>query len=112
MLGGLSFAVVDQEDLAGFFRKIVDQVGHDGFFLLPAETVRMVRGRVGDHGEDVVHVAIDALLAVLAAQVVMREVARDLAQPGQEAGLVAQPGQVVPGAEEGVLRDVLAGRRG
>ena len=70
---------------------------------------RVGRG-IGHHREDVVEVAVDAALVAAPAQVVVREIAGDLAQPGQEAGAVAQPRQMGPGVEEGLLRDVLAGR--
>src|SRR3546814_12041519 len=47
---------------------------------------------------------------LIGTQVVAGEVAGDLAQPGQEAGRVLQALEVLPGGEEGILGDVLAGR--
>ena len=48
--------------------------------------------------------------AASAAQVVMGEIAGDLAQPWQEAGRVLQAPQVLPRVEECLLGNVLAGR--
>src|SRR3546814_9335500 len=69
--------------------------------------------RISDWSSDVcssdLAFAVERPVAI-GTQVVAGEVAGDLAQPRQEAGRVLQALEVLPGGEEGILGDVLAGR--
>src|SRR3546814_7977584 len=70
---------------------------------------RRGRGIGGERDRDLRAFAGERPVAI-GTQVVAGEVAGDLAQPGQEAGRVLQALEVLPGGEEGILGDVLAGR--
>src|SRR3546814_10290109 len=88
-----------------------DQFG-GGLFALVLDQLlrRRRRGVGGERNRDLGAFAVERPVAI-GTQVVAGEVAGDLAQPGQEAGRVLQALEVLPGREEGVLGDVLAGDR-
>ena len=110
LLRTLAFAIEQQQRLAAFFRQRGDQLaGRARAFFVDQGLGRRGRG-IGGGGDRRFHVVDRIRPAHLRAQMIARQVARDLPQPRQETVGVLQAAQVLPRVEEGVLRDVLAAR--